>query len=185
MGWPIGWSSANVNQSSDSQESAKSNTDAWRNLLQMRLCSFFDAASPGLQQTAGSGDFVQTMPRQRAWGSADAEAGCLRDLQNDFSANSGEKSAALRQPPMPAEDGRDCGGEKMGESPADKELPELQSGIQTEAFDDKDLLTVMRQQTRVEQAMTNRAQRLRCCGNGVVTLQASLAAVLLIGRATA
>lgn len=45
------------------------------------------------------------------------------------------------------------------------------------------MLQIVREQVGMEeQAMSSRAARLKCCGNGVVPLQAAAAAVVLVRR---
>lgn len=144
MGWPIGWSNADADQTSDQKARSARRASEWRALLRMRLAGFFDQAPRGLQQAARSEDHVPKLPRQTP---------CERAL---------------------------------GESPGHEKLRDMRSVVHSQEGSRQELFKELREHDGLdseERAMSNRADRLRCGGNGVVALCAAVAFVELVRRA--
>lgn len=183
MGWPIFWSHINAEQSSDQKDGAARNTAEWRVLLQMQLNHFLGEAPRGLFQAPGCGDYLPILPREAARGRDSAEASSLCDLRGDIQANDVTQSSDMREAGLPGRDGKTVGAETMGWSNDDCELRKLQSGVSEAAPETDDVRTLLWKQTRMEEeAMSTRAQRLKCVGNGVVALCAAAAVVQLVRR---
>ena len=183
MGWPIFWTHINVDQTDDQKASAARSTNEWRTLLQMRLSEWFDAPSLGLQQATGSGNHVPVLPRETPRGGNEAEISGLQDLQGTVHANPHKALGHLPKTGMQSGQGRGGCSEAMGQQTADGSMQLLPSGVHENAATPDNVRQVVREQVGMaEQAMSNRPQRLKCCGNGVVAAQASFALVGLVRR---
>lgn len=185
MGWPIFWTHINVDQTDDQKASAARSTNEWRTLLQMRLSEWFDAPSLGLQQATGSGNHVPVLPRETPRGGNEAEISGLQDLQGTVHANPHKALGHLPKTGMQSGQGRGGCSEAMGQQTADGSMQLLPSGVHENAATPDNVRQVVREQVGMaEQAMSNRPQRLKCCGNGVVAAQAAFALVGLVRRMT-
>lgn len=184
MGWPIFWTHTNVDQTDDQKASAARSTNEWRTLLQMRLSEWFDAPSRGLQQATGSGNHVSVLPRNTSRRGSEAETSGMQDLQGTVHANPNKALGHLPETGMQSRQGSAGCREAMGQQTADGSMQLLQVGVHKNAATPNNVQQIVRKQVGLaEQAMSNRPQRLKCCGNGVVPAQASYAACILIARA--
>lgn len=185
MGWPIFWTHINVDQTDDQKASAARSTDEWRTLLQMRLSEWFDAPSLGLQQATGSGNHVPVLPCDTSRGGNEAKASGLQDLQGTVHADPKKALSYLPETGMQSGQGSRGCCEEMGQQAADGSMQLLQVGVHKNAATPNNVQQIVRKQVGLaEQAMSNRPQRLKCCGNGVVAAQAAFALVGLVRRMT-
>jgi hypothetical protein len=184
MGWPIFWTHINVEQTDDQKASAARSTNEWRKLLQMRLSEWFDAPPRGLQQATERGDSVPGVSREAPRRRNETEASCLPNLQGDIQAKENGPSRDLSEAGVPVSEGRGGCRQTLGQSTNHGAMRVLQDGVPQDAATPNDVRSIMREQAGMaEQAMSNRPQRLKCCGNGVVALQAAAAVVQLVQRA--
>lgn len=184
MGWPIFWTYINGDKTSDQKASAARSTNEWRTLLQMRLSEWFDAPSLGLQQAAGGGDHVPVLPCDTSCGRNEAETSGLQDLQGTVHANPHKALSHLSETGMQSGQGGGGCREAMGQQATDGSMQLLPGGVHENAATPNNVQQIVREQVGMEeQAMSNRAARLKCCGNGVVPLQAAVALVELVRRA--
>jgi len=183
MGWPIFWTHINVDQTDDQKASAARSTNEWRMLLQMRLSEWFDAPSLGLQQATGSGNHVPVLPRETSRGGNEAETSGMQYLQRTVHANPHKALGHLPETGMQSSQGSRGCREAMGQQTADGSMQLLPNGIHQKATTPDNVRQVVREQVGMaEQAISNRPQRLKCCGNGVVAAQAAFALVGLVRR---
>lgn len=130
-------------------------------------------------------DPVSLMPLDTPWERAGDEADSLPNVRLDVHTDEDSQVGHLQQPGMPQEVGRDVCCETLGQSGYDGKLRVLPDGIHQDTPAPDDMRSVVWQQAGMaEKAMTNRTQRLKCIGNGVVAAQAGFAACILIARAT-
>jgi len=186
MGWPIQWTQVNVDESSDSQARAARNTNLWKELLQVRLNQLFAPSSRGLQKATGRSNSLSEVSRTGASGEFSEWDACgsgVHMLRDDVQAESIKTGEAVRESGMPSEERTRGWIETVGRPGNHEEVPELRKRFQDESAEGQNMLQIVREQVGMEeQAMSSRAARLKCCGNGVVPLQAAAAAVVLVRR---
>jgi DNA (cytosine-5)-methyltransferase 1 len=184
MGWPIFWTHINAKQTDDQKASAARNTAEWRKVLQMWMCDWIDEAPRGLQQAAGCGDSLPFMPLKTPQRGAGDEAAPLPGLRITVHPKENGPVNDLFRPCMPENAGTRIGCKEVGESSDNGQLSVLQSGVSEEAPTANSVQPFLWEQARMgEEAMSNRAQRLKCGGNGVVAACAAAAFVQLARRA--